>query len=202
MEEEIITPEEEIFNYNMMRYDLDEEGYILNVFFGCMSGTCAGYEGTIPEGYETLVEWADNANIRAYKVIDGNLAYDSVRDAQLKGDRRQYIIEHDRLVLSQVNLVRDLAEKGRRVVQTIAFALLDHNKSHVAKCIQIAIDTTFRQMQLFADILYTQRMILSQENHQSQLAIKFFQFHGISCTIKCFERNYSPALTEFFRLIA
>ena len=87
MEEEIITPEEETFNYEMMRYDLDEEGYILNVYFGCLSGTCTGYEGEVPEGYESLEEWADTANIRAYKVVDGNLAYDSARDAKL---REQY----------------------------------------------------------------------------------------------------------------
>ena len=94
MEEEIITPEEETFNYNMMRYDLDDEGYILNVYFGCMSGTCTGYEGEVPEDYETLVEWADNANIRAYKIVDGNLAYDSARDAELKAQYEQDEIDN------------------------------------------------------------------------------------------------------------
>ena len=67
-----------------MRYELCENGYINKVFFGCHSGTCTLYEGNIPEGYNSLEEWADNANIRAYKIVDGNLVYDSERDNALQ----------------------------------------------------------------------------------------------------------------------
>lgn len=67
-----------------MRYELDDNGYINKVFFGCHSGTCALYEGTIPEGYDSLVEWSEKANIRAYKIVDGNLTYDADRDAELE----------------------------------------------------------------------------------------------------------------------
>ena len=66
-----------------MRYELDENGYICKVFFGCLSGTCTKYEGTVPAGYTTLEEWVQNANIRAYKIVDGNLTHDAERDAQL-----------------------------------------------------------------------------------------------------------------------
>ena len=67
-----------------MRYELDNDGYILKVFFGCYSGNCTLYEGNVPEDYETLGEWADNANIRAYKIVAGELTYDSVRDTELQ----------------------------------------------------------------------------------------------------------------------
>lgn len=66
-----------------MRYELDENGYICKVFFGCLSGTCTKYEGEVPAGYTTLEEWVQNANIRAYKIVDGNLTHDAERDAQL-----------------------------------------------------------------------------------------------------------------------
>lgn len=69
-----------------MRYELDTNNYISNVFFGCNSGTCTEYTGTVPEGYSSLVEWADKANIRAYKIVDGNLTYDEARDTELQAE--------------------------------------------------------------------------------------------------------------------
>lgn len=83
---------EEEINYEIMRYDLDENGYILNVYFGCASGTCTGYTGTIPEGYESLEDWSANENIRAYKIVDGNLTFDATRNAQLE---KQYAKEEE-----------------------------------------------------------------------------------------------------------
>ena len=67
-----------------MRYILDNEGYVLNVFFGCYGDQCQQYEGEVPEGYETLALWAENANIRAYKMVEGNLILDTVRNAELE----------------------------------------------------------------------------------------------------------------------
>lgn len=74
-----------------MRYELGNDGYISKVFFGCYSGTCTEYvlvekggKGTIPEGYETLEEWAETANIRAYKIEEGNLHYDLEKDVELQ----------------------------------------------------------------------------------------------------------------------
>ena len=67
-----------------MRYELDENGYIYNVYFGCFSGYCTGYTGAIPSGYRSLEDWNENANIRAYKLVDGNLVYDPDKDAELE----------------------------------------------------------------------------------------------------------------------
>ncbi len=67
-----------------MRYELDSSGYISKVFFGCKSGKCTAYSGTVPSGYKSLVEWSEKANIRAYKVVSGNLTYYSARDNELK----------------------------------------------------------------------------------------------------------------------
>lgn len=66
-----------------MRYELDNEGYIKNVFFNCYTGQCSLYEGNIPSGYNSLEEWSENANIQAYKIEEGNLVYDEVREEQL-----------------------------------------------------------------------------------------------------------------------
>ena len=67
-----------------MRYELGSDGYISKVFFGCHSGSCTLYEGTIPSGYKTLVEWSEKANIRAYKITNGNLVYDSAKNTALQ----------------------------------------------------------------------------------------------------------------------
>lgn len=67
-----------------MRYELDDEGYILHVFFGCFSGLCTEYTGEVPEGYETLSLWAENANIRAYRIVEGNLVLDVAKKAELE----------------------------------------------------------------------------------------------------------------------
>lgn len=67
-----------------MRYELGSDGYISKVFFGCHSGNCTLYEGTIPSGYSTLEEWSEKANIQAYKIVNGQLVYDSARNNELR----------------------------------------------------------------------------------------------------------------------
>lgn len=66
-----------------MRYILDDLGYIEEVSFGaeiiCNDKSCIEYTGEVPDGYESLLEWSINANIRAYKIVDGNLVYDPNR---------------------------------------------------------------------------------------------------------------------------
>lgn len=66
-----------------MRYILNAEGYVIDLFFGCSGEGCTEYTGAVPEGYISLDEWADTANINAYKIVDGNLVYDAVKDAEL-----------------------------------------------------------------------------------------------------------------------
>jgi hypothetical protein len=70
-----------------MRYILDDRGYVKycsNTYITCENKTCTSYEGVLPEGYKTLEEWVQNANIRAYKIVSGNLVYDSAEDARLQ----------------------------------------------------------------------------------------------------------------------
>lgn len=91
-------------NYDIMRYELDSNGYISNIYFGCASGTCAGYQGAIPSGYDSLEDWAENANIKAYKIVNGNLVYDAQRDAELQ---TQYEVEAQRNANASVGYVND-----------------------------------------------------------------------------------------------
>lgn len=76
-----------------MRYILDSEGYIEAIAFGstieCHNNSCTEYIGKVPEGYESLCEWADNANIQAYKIMWGSLTYDSARDQELQAKWQQ-----------------------------------------------------------------------------------------------------------------
>jgi microcystin-dependent protein len=72
-----------------MRYEIDENNYITDVYFNCFGTACTEYTGNIPDGYTSLEDWASNANIQAYKIVDSNLVYDSVRDQKLQEKWRQ-----------------------------------------------------------------------------------------------------------------
>ena len=71
-----------------MRYILNDLGYIQAVSFNnamvCNNKTCTEYTGIVPTGYESLAEWNENANINAYKIVEGNLTYDSEEDTRLQ----------------------------------------------------------------------------------------------------------------------
>lgn len=71
-----------------MRYILNDSGYIEAISFNnamtCNNKSCTEYTGSVPTGYESLEEWNENANINAYKIVDGNLTYDSAEDTRLQ----------------------------------------------------------------------------------------------------------------------
>lgn len=67
-----------------MRYEIDNKNYIVNVYFGCYGTECIEYTGDIPENYETLTLWAENENINAWKIVDGNLVFDANKAAELE----------------------------------------------------------------------------------------------------------------------
>lgn len=73
-----------------MRYILDNNGYIYDASIGseisCKFGACIEYVGTIPEGYESIDEWflEECDRLNAWKVVDGELLFDSVRYSRLE----------------------------------------------------------------------------------------------------------------------
>lgn len=68
-----------------MRIELDANGYVLNIFWGCMTGECIEYKGKIPAGYSSLYQWANEAEIKAYYLdINGNLVLDYARQLALE----------------------------------------------------------------------------------------------------------------------
>lgn len=69
----------------IMRYILNDDGYIDKFYFGCYGDNCTAYTGNVPSGYSSIIEWLDNAIIGAYKLDeDGNLILDTIREAYLK----------------------------------------------------------------------------------------------------------------------
>ena len=90
IEEEIITPEEEVFNYQKLRYILDKDGYVCHASLGaliiCDLGECTEYSGKVPEKYETIEEWYDGEleKLNAWKIVDGNLVFDETRYKELQ----------------------------------------------------------------------------------------------------------------------
>ena len=81
-----------------MRYELDANGYVLAVFWGCHSGNCAEYIGTIPYGYTDLNDWSENALINAYYIENGNLVLDTERLTELEAKIEQETIDNEPLL--------------------------------------------------------------------------------------------------------
>lgn len=106
-----------------MRYILDDNGYIEACSctpFNCNDKSCQEYTGTIPEGYNSLKEWACTANIGAYKIVDGNLTYDATRNAEIEAEKEKFGPEYD-LSKYKTSAVSTIArskcvEKNKRVV--------------------------------------------------------------------------------------
>lgn len=71
-----------------MRYILNDSGYIETISFNyqveCNNKSCIEYTGEVPTGYENLSEWSELANINAYKIVEGNLTFDSTEDTRLQ----------------------------------------------------------------------------------------------------------------------
>jgi hypothetical protein len=76
-----------VFN-NLTIFPQLELGSVTTPFspYGIVKKSCNEYKGTIPSGYDTLEEWATTANIRAYKIISGNLVYDEARNTELENE--------------------------------------------------------------------------------------------------------------------
>ena len=90
MEEEIIIPEEETFDYNKLRYILDKNGYVCHASLGgliiCDLGECTEYTGEIPNDYSTIEEWYDKEidKLNAWKIVDSNLVYDEAKYKEIQ----------------------------------------------------------------------------------------------------------------------
>ena len=82
--------EEETFDYRKLRYILGHDGYICHASIGglivCDLGECTEYTGEIPNNYFTIEEWYDSEyeRLNAWKIVDGNLVFDTARYSQLQ----------------------------------------------------------------------------------------------------------------------
>jgi hypothetical protein len=126
-----------------MRYEIDENNYITAVYFNCNSGSCNEYTGNIPDGYTSLEEWASNAHIQAYKIVDNNLVYDSVRDAELQKQwaREEASVspEHSYYIVTTENIstiplnqyndgnVVDVYKDGLKLIKGLHFSISENN---------------------------------------------------------------------------
>ena len=67
-----------------MHLEVDNQGYVCCILYGCITGSCFEYTGAIPSGYSSYDDWADNAKVQAYYLnSNGNLTYDAAKAATL-----------------------------------------------------------------------------------------------------------------------
>jgi hypothetical protein len=95
-----------------MRYELNNDGYISKVFFGCQSGSCIEYTGTIPTGYETLEAWeeAEEDKLGAWKIVNGNLVFDNAKYAELKELYKKQEEDNHLVTGKELNEIKDAIE--------------------------------------------------------------------------------------------
>lgn len=187
MEEEVITPEEETFDYEKLRYILDKDGYVCHTSFGglivCDLGECTEYKGDIPDGYESLDEWVDNANIRAYRILDGNLVFDKQRDNELQAICKQEEYEN-RLVTNRDLIVTTEIVKSQyvKINKNDRLIKVDNAKSIPPELKFTNIDPyTFNSLNLFVNGL---NLLPNEATTQTINGIEFTQNEDRSITIK------------------
>ena len=131
-----------------MRYILSDTGYIDEIAFGaiieCKNNTCTEYTGEVPSGYESLVEWADNANIRAYNIVEGNLTYDSEEDARLQAVWEEEQASCGRNIIT-VGLSADTTYKSSSL--TVAFDTILNKKGN-----KLSLDDTNKAVKIGAGV--------------------------------------------------
>lgn len=66
-----------------MRYTADSNGYLTGVYLGCDVYGSTEYSGNIPAGYATIEDWLSSERIQAWKIVNGNLQYDSAKEETL-----------------------------------------------------------------------------------------------------------------------
>ena len=178
-------------NYNIMRYELNEAGYLEKVFFGCASGECIGYTGNVPEGYETLEDWyEDNCNnIKAWKIVDNNLAYDVSKDAELQKIYEQEEIDnscvtHKELygLQKEIEDIQDINNSQYTEVSSSGKLITINNVKKVYPKLKLTnIDCySFNKV----DVVVTGKNMLPNTSYSQELAgIKFEQNEDKSITI-------------------
>ncbi len=121
MDEEIIIPEEETFDYKKLRYILNKDGYLCHCSIGgfilCDLGECTEYNGEIPDGYETLEQWYDTQinekKLNAWKVVDGNFIFDENKYKDLQAIWK---IEEEENALATHKYVKDKLKVSSSVI--------------------------------------------------------------------------------------
>ncbi len=80
-----------------MRYIADANGYLKEVSFGasieCNGAGCTEYTGSVPSGYDSLVDWfvAEAGKLYRWKIVDGELTLDSTATAPAEAKEEHYI---------------------------------------------------------------------------------------------------------------
>lgn len=119
MEEEIIIPEEETFDYKKFRYILDDDGYIFHGSFGgyikCNFGECTEYNGDVPDYYSSLEDWYDGEieKLNAWKIVENNLVFDENKYNELQA---KYQIEAEENETATHGWVRKQGNKTESIV--------------------------------------------------------------------------------------
>lgn len=101
------------------------DGYIDEISFigtiECKNNTCTEYNGSIPDGFNSLEEWHEieclNDRLNAWKIVDGNLVFDSARNEDLqelykKQEEDNRYVCHKELfeVQQQIEVIQDVSE--------------------------------------------------------------------------------------------
>jgi hypothetical protein len=120
-----------------MRYELDIDGYILHIYFGCYSdtGNCQEYTGEVPTGYNNLIEWSEKALINAYYInSEGNLTLDTERESELKEKIAQDTIDNAPVLHKEIfESNQTMQSQYRKETKTSDFLVLNKVKNFAPK---------------------------------------------------------------------
>lgn len=149
-----------------MRYILDSNGYIEEIIFGgtivCNNNSCTEYIGDIPSGYTSLVEWADNANIRAYKIENNNLTYDSAKDEELQA---QWEKEELNNILEKENYSTEEQVIGKWLGKTLYRKVVTYNNTETIGSTGTMTTVSIPHNISNIDLVVNHKLIMSKVNN-------------------------------------
>lgn len=103
-----------------MRLEFDEHGYVRIILYGCESGSCVEYTGTVPtqpEAYADIDDWANRAKVQAYYLdSQGNLAYDADRAASLPDENDVVVVPYSEEQLKELGIIDAIQNQIRSTI--------------------------------------------------------------------------------------
>lgn len=156
-----------------MRYELDANGYIRTVAWGCSTENGTEYEGIVPEGYTDLIDWSENAIINAYYINDeGDLTLDAERLVELEEQIEQDYIDNMPILYKDLYGTNNVLDDQYQKASAEGLVIEADNVKKISPSVYVVLDDdTYDFMGAFSiDIVAQGKQMLKNDAETEEIA--------------------------------